>query len=267
MSENTTTTTSSEDLLDSATDTRGQSIVEMNKVTKQFGHVLVWKDVDLKVASGEVVVLVGPSGAGKSTLLRCVNGLEEISSGTIKVAGSELDYSQASLNKIRSRVGMVFQQFNLFPHLSVLQNITLAQREVLGRPQDEAIDKAKLMLERVGMTHKIDSYPGSLSGGQQQRVAIARALAMDPAMMLFDEPTSALDPELVGEVLHVMRELAEEGMTMMCVTHEMRFARRVADRIVLMADKGIAEEGTPAEFLDNPQSQRGKEFLASLDED
>ncbi|WP_324252653.1 amino acid ABC transporter ATP-binding protein [Parenemella sanctibonifatiensis] len=242
-------------------------IVEMRGVTKYFGDTLVFENVDLDVARGEVVVLVGPSGAGKSTLLRCVNGLEQITSGTINVAGHELAYDETHLNKIRSRVGMVFQQFNLFPHMSVLRNVTIAQQEVLGRSEDEAVAKAEEMLEQVGMSHKRDDYPGSLSGGQSQRVAIARALAMDPAMMLFDEPTSALDPELVGEVLGVMRDLADAGMTMICVTHEMRFARRVADRIVLIADKGIAEQGDPNDFLDNPQTQRAQDFLASLDED
>ena len=203
------------------------NVVEMRKVTKKFGDTLVFKDVDLDVSKSEVVVLVGPSGAGKSTLLRCVNGLEQITSGSI----------------------------------------TVAQRDVLGRNPDEAVEKAKVMLEHVGMSHKIDAYPASLSGGQAQRVAIARALAMDPAMMLFDEPTSALDPELVGEVLSVMRDLANEGMTMMCVTHEMRFARRVADRIILIADKGIAEEGSPEQLLDDPQTDRARDFLASLDEE
>ncbi|HHT12241.1 MAG TPA: amino acid ABC transporter ATP-binding protein [Propionibacterium sp.] len=243
------------------------NVVEMRKVTKKFGDTLVFKDVDLDVSKSEVVVLVGPSGAGKSTLLRCVNGLEQITSGSITVAGNELSYDEAHLNKIRSRVGMVFQQFNLFPHMRVLDNITVAQRDVLGRNPDEAVEKAKVMLEHVGMSHKIDAYPASLSGGQAQRVAIARALAMDPAMMLFDEPTSALDPELVGEVLSVMRDLANEGMTMMCVTHEMRFARRVADRIILIADKGIAEEGSPEQLLDDPQTDRARDFLASLDEE
>ena len=242
------------------------NIVEMRQVTKKFGETVVFSDVDLDVAAGEVVVLVGPSGAGKSTLLRCVNGLERITSGTIEVAGEELRYQEKTLNHLRSRVGMVFQQFNLFPHMNVLHNITVAQREVLGRSQDEAVATARRMLDHVGMSHKEDAYPASLSGGQAQRVAIARALAMDPAMMLFDEPTSALDPELVNEVLSVMRDLADEGMTMMCVTHEMRFARRVADRIVLIADQGIAEEGAPDAFLDDPKSERGKEFLASLSE-
>lgn len=243
------------------------NVVEMRKVTKYFGKTLVFQDIDLDIEKSEVVVLVGPSGAGKSTLLRCVNGLETITSGTIHVAGEELRYDESHLNKIRSRVGMVFQQFNLFPHMKVLDNITVAQRDVLGRSSDESVEKAREMLEQVGMSHKEDAFPGSLSGGQKQRVAIARALAMDPAMMLFDEPTSALDPELVGEVLSVMRDLANDGMTMLCVTHEMRFARRVADRIVMVADKGIAEQGTPEQFLDNPQTDRAKEFLASIDED
>ena len=243
------------------------NVVEMRNVTKYFGKTLVFKDIDLDIEKSEVVVLVGPSGAGKSTLLRCVNGLETITSGTIHVAGEELRYDERHLNKIRSRVGMVFQQFNLFPHMKVLDNITVAQRDVLGRSSDESVQKAREMLEQVGMSHKEDAFPGSLSGGQKQRVAIARALAMDPAMMLFDEPTSALDPELVGEVLSVMRDLANDGMTMLCVTHEMRFARRVADRIVMVADKGIAEQGTPEQFLDNPQTDRAKEFLASIDED
>ena len=243
------------------------NVVEMRNVTKYFGKTLVFQDIDLDIEKSEVVVLVGPSGAGKSTLLRCVNGLETITSGTIHVAGEELRYDESPLNKIRSRVGMVFQQFNLFPHMKVLDNITVAQRDVLGRSSDESVQKAREMLEQVGMSHKEDAFPGSLSGGQKQRVAIARALAMDPAMMLFDEPTSALDPELVGEVLSVMRDLANDGMTMLCVTHEMRFARRVADRIVMVADKGIAEQGTPEQFLDNPQTDRAKEFLASIDED
>ena len=243
------------------------NVVEMRNVTKYFGKTLVFQDIDLDIEKSEVVVLVGPSGAGKSTLLRCVNGLETITSGTIHVAGEELRYDESHLNKIRSRVGMVFQQFNLFPHMKVLDNITVAQRDVLGRSSDESVEKAREMLEQVGMSHKENAFPGSLSGGQKQRVAIARALAMDPAMMLFDEPTSALDPELVGEVLSVMRDLANDGMTMLCVTHEMRFARRVADRIVMVADKGIAEQGTPEQFLDNPQTDRAKEFLASIDED
>ena len=243
---------------------KGESIVQLRKVTKKFGETVVFEDVDLNVGVSEVVVLIGPSGAGKSTLLRCVNGLEQISSGEIVVAGQTLRYDQKHLNRIRSRIGMVFQAFNLFPHMNVTENIAVAQRDVLARNKDEAIDKARKLLERVGLAHKADAYPGSLSGGQQQRVAIARALAMDPAVMLFDEPTSALDPELVGEVLAVMKDLAEEGMTMICVTHEMRFARRVADRVVLIADKGIAEQGPPESLLDHPTTERAKSFLSEI---
>ena len=245
---------------------KGEAIVQLHGVTKKFGDTVVFKDVDLEVGVSEVVVLIGPSGAGKSTLLRCVNGLEQITSGEIVVAGQTLRYDQKHLNRIRSRIGMVFQAFNLFPHMNVTENIAVAQRDVLGRGKDEAIEKTKGLLERVGLAHKADAYPGSLSGGQQQRVAIARALAMDPAVMLFDEPTSALDPELVGEVLAVMKDLAEEGMTMICVTHEMRFARRVADRVVLIADEGIAEQGPPDQVLDNPQSQRAQEFLSEIND-
>ncbi|MEO7587067.1 MAG: amino acid ABC transporter ATP-binding protein [Arachnia sp.] len=243
---------------------KGEPIVQLRGVTKKFGETVVFSDVDLDVGVSEVVVLIGPSGAGKSTLLRCVNGLEQITSGEIVVAGQTLRYDQKHLNRIRSRIGMVFQSFNLFPHMSVTENIAVAQRDVLGRDKDEAIQKARGLLDRVGLAHKADAYPGSLSGGQQQRVAIARALAMDPAVMLFDEPTSALDPELVGEVLAVMKDLAEEGMTMMCVTHEMRFARRVADRVVLIADKGIAEQGPPDQVLDHPTTQRAQDFLSEL---
>lgn len=243
------------------------ALVDLHKVTKAYGEAVIFQDVDLSVVPGEVVVLIGPSGVGKSTLLRCVNGLETVTSGTIKVDGEELLHTQQSLNRIRSRIGMVFQQFNLFPHMTVERNITMAQQDVLGRNTDEARERSKTLLERVGLADKAKQYPGSLSGGQQQRVAIARALAMDPRVMLFDEPTSALDPELVGEVLAVMKDLAEEGMTMMVVTHEMRFARRVADRVVLMANQGIAEQGSPEEVLTNPTSERGKAFLAELSAD
>lgn len=243
---------------------KGEAIVQLRGVTKKFGETVVFKDVDLDVGVSEVVVLIGPSGAGKSTLLRCVNGLEQITSGEIVVAGQTLSYDQKHLNRIRSRIGMVFQAFNLFPHMSVTENIAVAQRDVLGRTKDEAMEKANSLLDRVGLAHKADAYPGSLSGGQQQRVAIARALAMDPVVMLFDEPTSALDPELVGEVLAVMKDLAEEGMTMICVTHEMRFARRVADRVVLIADKGIAEQGPPDQLLDHPATERAQSFLSEI---
>ncbi len=241
-------------------------IVKMRGIVKRFGTTTVLDGIDLDVAEGEVVTLIGPSGAGKSTLLRCVNGLERINGGTIEVAGEELSYTQKSLNHLRSRIGMVFQSFNLFPHMTVMDNVTVAQREVLGRSKDEARSRGAELLERVGLGHKADAYPDNLSGGQQQRVAVARALAMDPAVMLFDEPTSALDPELVGEVLDVMRTLADEGMTMMVVTHEMRFARRAADRVVLLADGGIAEQGPPAQVLDDPASERGRAFLQQLSE-
>jgi polar amino acid transport system ATP-binding protein len=249
-----------------ATDRSVEPLVEMRDIVKKYGDTVVLDGVDLEVRRGEVVVLIGPSGAGKSTLLRCINGLEQIQSGSIRVAGEELVYREKQLNQVRSRIGMVFQSFNLFPHMKVIDNLTMAQTDVLGRSKDEARRRAEQLLERVGLSEKAQSYPDNLSGGQQQRVAIARALAMDPEVMLFDEPTSALDPELVGEVLQVMRTLADEGMTMVVVTHEMRFARRAADRVVLMADRGIAEQGTPEQVLENPSSERGRAFLAELSE-
>lgn len=239
-------------------------IVSMQQVTKRFGDNVVLDGVDLEVEKGEVVVLIGPSGAGKSTLLRCVNGLESIDGGAIVVDGSPVVQQGRALNALRQRIGMVFQQFNLFPHLKVVDNITMAQRDVLGRSRAEAEQRAMALLERVGLGEKAQEYPERLSGGQQQRVAIARALAMDPVLMLFDEPTSALDPELVGEVLQVMQDLAAEGMTMVVVTHEMRFARRAGDRVVLMADGGIAEQGPPEQVLEHPTSERGRAFLAEL---
>ena len=249
------------------TSTQGQPLVRMRDIVKTFGSNVVLDGVDLDVFAGEVVVLIGPSGAGKSTLLRCINGLETITSGTIEVNGQRLSRQESDLNRIRSRIGMVFQSFNLFPHMTVAENIMMAPRDVLGRSTADARQRAAELLERVGLLEKADAYPDSLSGGQQQRVAIARALAMDPAVMLFDEPTSALDPELVGEVLHVMRELADAGMTMIVVTHEMRFARRAADRVVLMADRRIVEQGRPDQVLDNPTSERGQAFLRQLSEE
>ncbi|MGO1972395.1 MAG: amino acid ABC transporter ATP-binding protein [Propionibacteriaceae bacterium] len=246
--------------------TMTEPLVQMNQVTKRFGDLTVLDAVDLDVARSEVVVLIGPSGAGKSTLLRCVNGLETINSGTITIGGREILQTQDSLNSMRRHIGMVFQAFNLFPHMKVIDNLTMAQMDVLKRPRAEATQRAMELLDRVGLVEKAHGYPGQLSGGQQQRVAIARALAMDPDLMLFDEPTSALDPELVGEVLAVMQDLAEEGMTMMVVTHEMRFARRAADRVVLMADQQIAEQGPPEQVLDEPTSERGQAFLAQLSE-
>jgi ABC-type polar amino acid transport system ATPase subunit len=247
--------------------TENEPLVQMRGIVKKYGDTVVLDGVNLDVHRGEVVVLIGPSGAGKSTLLRCINGLERIQEGTIRVAGEELVYKEKALNHMRSRIGMVFQAFNLFPHMKVIDNITMAQQDVLNRPRAEAVARAEELLERVGLAEKAQTYPGNLSGGQQQRLAIARALAMDPEVMLFDEPTSALDPELVGEVLHVMRTLADEGMTMVVVTHEMRFARRAADRVVLMADHRIVEEGTPGEVLENPRSERGQAFLRELTED
>ncbi|HEY7796626.1 MAG TPA: amino acid ABC transporter ATP-binding protein [Microbacteriaceae bacterium] len=238
--------------------------VKILKAEKKFGDNVVLNKIDFQVTPGEVAVLIGPSGAGKSTLLRCINGLERLTGGTVEIDGVELKYTEKSLNHIREHVGMVFQQFNLFPHLTALENVTLAPKVVSGKSAEEAKQKALQLLERVGLSEKADAYPSSLSGGQQQRVAIARALAMDPKLMLFDEPTSALDPELVGEVLQVMRKLAEDGMTMVVVTHEMRFARQVADRVVLLSDGVIAEQGTPSEVLDNPSSDRGKAFLMQL---
>ena len=248
------------------TDGPDRPMVQMRGIVKRFGSTTVLDGIDLDVAEGEVVTLIGPSGAGKSTLLRCVNGLERINEGTIEVAGDRLSYTEKSLNHLRARIGMVFQSFNLFPHKTVMDNVTVAQREVLGRSKEEARARGTELLERVGLGHKAAAFPDNLSGGQQQRVAIARALAMDPAIMLFDEPTSALDPELVGEVLDVMRALADDGMTMMVVTHEMRFARRAADRVVLLADGGIAEQGPPEQVLDSPTSERGRAFLQQLSE-
>ncbi len=236
--------------------------IEVLDLHKSFGDLEVLKGIDFRVTPGEVVCVVGPSGSGKSTLLRCVNRLEEATSGTILIEGDDITDIDADVDQLRSRIGIVFQAFNLFPHLSVLRNLTLAQRKVRGRSKAEADEVARHNLERVGLSDKVDAYPAHLSGGQQQRVAIARALSMDPDMMLFDEPTSALDPELVGEVLAVMRLLADEGMTMMVVTHEMGFAREVADRIVFMDGGVVVEEGPPAQILTDPQHERTKRFFS-----
>lgn len=227
---------------------------------------MVLDSIDFSVQPGEVSVLVGPSGAGKSTLLRCINGLERLDSGTVEIDGEVLEYKEKPLNHMREHVGMVFQQFNLFPHLTALENVTLAPQIVSGLDAKSARERGVSILERVGLGDKVSSYPSALSGGQQQRVAIARALAMEPKLMLFDEPTSALDPELVGEVLQVMRQLADDGMTMVIVTHEMRFARQVADTVTLLADGGIAESGPPSEVLDNPQTERAQAFLRQISE-
>ena len=240
----------------------GTPMVSIRALTKAYGENEVLRGIDIDVAEREVVCVIGPSGSGKSTLLRCVNRLEEPTSGTIAVDGVEVCDPKCNLDKVRTGMGMVFQQFNLFPHKSAVGNVTLALTEVLKLDKATANERAKEMLERVGLAHKADSYPSQLSGGQQQRVAIARALAMQPKVMLFDEATSALDPELVGEVLQVMRDLATTGMTMMVVTHEMGFAREVADRVVFMDGGVIVEQGTPAEVLVSPQHERTKAFLS-----
>ncbi|MBW6392935.1 amino acid ABC transporter ATP-binding protein [Billgrantia antri] len=242
-------------------------IVHMDKVNKHFGELHVLKDIDLAVASGEVVVVIGASGSGKSTLIRCINGLEEFQAGHIEVDGNELlpdGKSGRALQKIRTEVGMVFQQFNLFPHLSVLDNVTLAPMKVRGWSRADATETAYRLLERVGIADQADKYPSQLSGGQQQRVALARALAMEPRLMLFDEPTSALDPEMIGEVLDAMRELAREGMTMIIVTHEMGFAREVADRVVFIDRGEIVEQAAPVTLFDSPQQERTRSFLSRV---
>ncbi|MCX7707077.1 MAG: amino acid ABC transporter ATP-binding protein [Anaerolineae bacterium] len=239
-------------------------MIEMRHVHKWFGRVHALDDVSLDVMPGEVVVIIGPSGSGKSTLLRAINHLEPVNSGEIIVDGIYLTHKSTDINAVRAEVGMVFQQFNLFPHLTALQNITLAQRVVRKRDPAEAERKARALLERVGIPEKADAYPGQLSGGQQQRVAIARALAMDPKIMLFDEPTSALDPEMIKEVLDVMLDLAKSGMTMLCVTHEMGFARAAARRVVFMDFGKIVEEGTPDELFNRPKHERTKLFLSNI---
>jgi len=238
--------------------------IDVQGLVKHYGDNEVLKGIDLTVNAGEVVCVIGPSGSGKSTLLRSVNMLEEPTGGKIVIEGIDITDPDIDIDRVRARIGMVFQSFNLFPHMSVLGNLTIAQRQVKKRGKAEAEKVAKAMLERVGMGHKADAYPSHLSGGQQQRVAIARSLCMNPDMMLFDEPTSALDPELVGEVLQVMRTLADEGMTMMVVTHEMGFAREVGSRLIFMDGGHILEEGDPREVLANPQHQRTKDFLARV---
>jgi polar amino acid transport system ATP-binding protein len=238
--------------------------IQILELHKSFGDLEVLRGIDFQVNAGEVVCVIGPSGSGKSTLLRCVNLLEIPTSGQVLVEGIDLTDPETDVDAVRARIGMVFQQFNLFPHLTVLRNLTIAQRQVLNRSEQEADEKARAVLERVGMLDKIDEYPINLSGGQMQRVAIARSLSMDPDMMLFDEPTSALDPELVGEVLEVMRKLAEDGMTMMVVTHEMGFARQVGDRVVFMDEGVVVEDGPPDDVLLNPQHERTKKFLEAV---
>ncbi|WP_050475677.1 amino acid ABC transporter ATP-binding protein [Herbaspirillum rhizosphaerae] len=239
-------------------------MISLNKVSKWYGPFQVLKDCSLEVGKGEVVVVCGPSGSGKSTLIKTVNGLEAIQQGQIFIGDSEVSSPKSNLPVLRSKVGMVFQHFELFPHLSIIENLTLAQIRVLGRSQEEACHKGYRLLERVGLRAHSEKFPGQLSGGQQQRVAIARALCMDPIAMLFDEPTSALDPEMINEVLDVMVELAQEGMTMMCVTHEMGFARKVAHRVVFMDHGVIVEDRRKEEFFANPASERARDFLSRI---
>ncbi|MBX9296255.1 amino acid ABC transporter ATP-binding protein [Chromobacterium vaccinii] len=241
-------------------------MISLNKVSKWYGNFQVLTDCTTQVAKGEVVVVCGPSGSGKSTLIKCVNALEPFQQGEIVVDGISVGDPKTDLPKLRSRVGMVFQHFELFPHLTITENLAIAQVKVLGRGRDEAMAKGLKLLDRVGLRAHADKHPGQLSGGQQQRVAIARALAMDPIAMLFDEPTSALDPEMINEVLDVMTELAHEGMTMMCVTHEMGFARRVADRVIFMDQGRIVEDCAKDEFFGDldARSERARQFLSKI---
>ncbi len=238
--------------------------IEFKQVNKWFGKLHVLRDLSLKIKPGEVVVVCGPSGSGKSTLIRCVNRLEPIQGGDIVVLGESITRPGVNLSSLRTRVGMVFQSFNLFPHMTALENIMLAPIKVRGLSREEAEKIARALLERVGIPEKANNYPANLSGGQQQRVAIARALAMQPKIMLFDEPTSALDPEMINEVLEVMTDLAKEGMTMIVVTHEMGFARRVSHRVVFMDEGQIIEEGDPASFFAAPKSDRTRQFLSKI---
>ena len=248
----------------SETNNSNEVVVSIKNLQKAFGDNVVLRDIDLDVHKGEVVVVLGPSGSGKSTMLRCINRLEHPTSGSIVVEGVDVCAKGVDLNKVRTHLGMVFQQFNLFPHLSVKKNVMLAQQKVLKRSKEEAEKIAVEELTKVGLAERIDFMPSQLSGGQQQRVAIARALTMKPAIMLFDEPTSALDPELVGEVLKVIRNLADDGMTMMIVTHEMGFAREIADRILFIDQGVIMEDAPPREFFEQTKSQRAKDFLAKI---
>ena len=245
-------------------ETANGHLVELDHVNKSFGSNEVLKDVDLRISRGEAVVIAGPSGSGKSTMLRCMNGLETIDSGEVRFDGRSISGAGKDIYKIRAEIGMVFQAFNLFPHKTVLENIMLGPVEVKGVDQDEAKKRARELLDVVGIPEKADSYPADLSGGQQQRVAIARALAMDPKLMLFDEPTSALDPEMIREVLDVMRDLARKGMTMVVVTHEMGFAREVCDRLVFIDEGKIVEEGPPDEFFTAAKSERAKDFVDKI---
>ncbi len=239
-------------------------MIEINNVSKWYGQFQVLTDCTTAVKKGEVVVVCGPSGSGKSTLIKCVNGLEPFQQGDIVVNGTSVGDPRTNLSKLRSHVGMVFQHFELFPHMTITDNLTIAQVKVLGRSKEDAMDKGLKLLDRVGLKAHAHKHPGQLSGGQQQRVAIARALAMDPICMLFDEPTSALDPEMINEVLDVMVELAQEGMTMMCVTHEMGFARKVAHRVIFMDQGRIVEDAAKDDFFGKPHSERAQQFLAKI---
>ncbi len=242
----------------------GRYLVELDQVNKSFGDNVVLDGVTLTVERGSAIVIAGPSGSGKSTMLRCINGLEPVDSGEVRFDGTPVDYSGKALSRLRAEIGMVFQQFNLFPHMTVLDNVVLGPVKARGMRREEAKARARGLLERVGIPEKAGEYPADLSGGQQQRVAIARALAMEPKLMLFDEPTSALDPEMIREVLDVMRQLAREGMTMLVVTHEMGFAREVCDRIVFIDAGEIVEEGPPDEFFSAARSPRAKEFVDKI---
>ena len=239
-------------------------VIRVKGLTKQFGELPVLRGIDCAIAASEVVCVIGPSGSGKSTFLRCLNGLEEASGGTVHVRDVSVHDQHTDVDTLRSEIGMVFQRFNLFPHKTVLDNIMLAPMSVRGLSRDAARERACQLLQKVGLSDKIDAYPNQLSGGQQQRVAIARALAMQPQIMLFDEPTSALDPEMVGEVLGVMQTLAEEGMTMVVVTHEMGFARQVADRVLFLDEGLVVEEGSPADLFDRPREERTRRFLSNV---
>jgi len=239
-------------------------MIEIQNVSKWYGQFQVLTDCTTSVQKGEVVVVCGPSGSGKSTLIKCVNGLEPFQQGDIIVKGTSVGNPKTNLSKLRAHVGMVFQNFELFPHMSITENLTIGQIKVLNRSKDEAIEKGMKLLDRVGLKAQAQKFPGQLSGGQQQRVAVARALAMDPICMLFDEPTSALDPEMVNEVLDVMVELAHEGMTMMCVTHEMGFARKVAHRVIFMDQGKIIEDAKKEDFFGTPRSERAQQFLSKI---
>ena len=239
-------------------------LIKVENLTKSFGDNVVLKDVNMQIEKGEVIAIIGPSGCGKSTFIRTLNQLERVSGGNIYLDGEDITAKGVDINDVRRRVGMVFQHFNLFPHLTIQKNLTLAPVKLALMTEEKANEKAAELLERVGLADKANAYPDSLSGGQKQRIAIARTLAMNPEVILFDEPTSALDPEMVGEVLNLMKELADDGMTMVIVTHEMGFAREVADRVLFFDEQGIKEEGTPEEVFGSPKSQRLKDFLSKV---